>query len=198
MTQPNFSTVFIGLESPDEDVLAGANKFQNIRNPLLESVNNITRNGLTVLGSFIIGFDGEKPGMGKRITSFVKKTNIPIIMFNKLQPIPNTKLWDRLKVEGRLIEGKHGGNFITSEMNYIPSRPQSEIDEEFADVWDELYSPSNFLARSYNYYLTMRPTRDAMAKKQGIEVRQKRRATRQLTQGLAGLSQIIRLAWRRG
>ncbi len=198
MTQPNFATVFVGLESPDEDVLAGANKFQNIRNPLLESVNNITKNGLTVLGSFIIGFDGEKPGMGKRIASFVKETNIPIIMFNKLQPIPNTKLWDRLKAEGRLIENKIGGNFISSAMNYIPSRPESEIDREFTDAWDELYTPSNFLTRSYNYYLMMRPTRDAMARKQGIEVPKEPKKPVSLRRTLLDLSQIIRLSWRQG
>ncbi len=198
MTQPNFATVFVGLESPDEEVLAGANKFQNIRNPLLESVNNITKNGLTVLGSFIIGFDGEKPGMGKRIASFVKETNIPIIMFNKLQPIPNTKLWDRLKAEGRLIENKIGGNFISSSMNYIPSRPESEIDREFTDAWDELYTPSNFLTRSYNYYLMMRPTRDAMARKQGIEVPKEPKKPVSLRRTLLDLSQIIRLSWRQG
>jgi radical SAM superfamily enzyme YgiQ (UPF0313 family) len=198
MTQPNFATVFVGLESPDEDVLAGANKFQNIRNPLMESVNNITKNGLTVLGSFIIGFDGEKPGMGKRIASFVKETNIPIIMFNKLQPIPNTKLWDRLKAEGRLIEDKTGGNFISSAMNYIPSRPESEIDKEFTDVWDELYTPSTFLARSYNYYLTMRPTRRAMAEKQGKKVPKSVQEPPGLRRVLLDISQIVRLSWRQG
>ncbi|MGC8602218.1 MAG: B12-binding domain-containing radical SAM protein [Desulfomonilaceae bacterium] len=198
MTPPNFATVFVGLESPDEDVLAGANKFQNIRNPLLESVRNINRNGLTVLGSFIIGFDGEKPGMGKRITAFVNETNIPIIMFNKLQPIPNTKLWDRLKAEGRLLEGKDGGNFITSELNYIPSRPESEIDQEFIDVWDELYSHSNLLTRSYKYYLTMRPTRKAVAKKQGVKVPENRSERRGLRAILLDISQIVRLSWRQG
>ena len=198
MTQPNFATVFVGLESPDEDVLAGANKFQNIRNPLLESVNNITRNGLTVLGSFIIGFDGEKPGMGKRITAFVNETNIPIIMFNKLQPIPNTKLWDRLKAEGRLLEGKDGGNFITSDLNYIPSRPESEIDQEFREVWDELYNRSNFLTRAYKYYLSMRPTRKAGAKKQGIKVPEPPKESPDLRAMLLDVSQIVRLSWRQG
>ncbi|MGC8657948.1 MAG: B12-binding domain-containing radical SAM protein [Desulfomonilaceae bacterium] len=198
MTQPNFATVFVGLESPDEDVLAGANKFQNIRNPLLESVKNINRNGLTVLGSFIIGFDGEKPGMGERITAFVNEANIPIIMFNKLQPIPNTKLWDRLEAEGRLLKGKAGGNFITSDFNYIPSRPAEEIDHEFEEVWTELYSPSNFLTRAYNYYLTMRPTRKAMAKTTGEGIPGNPAVKPGLSTILLDISQLVRLSWRQG
>jgi len=167
MTEPNFSTVFVGLESPDEDVLAIANKFQNIRNPMLESVRNINKNGLTVLGSFIIGFDGERPGAGQRIASFVDIANIPVVMINKLQAAPNTKLWDRLKKEKRLCEQLGSGNSTIGKMNFLPSRPETDIDREFVALWDEVYDASNFLRRTYNYYLTMRPTRKAMAKLEG-------------------------------
>jgi hypothetical protein len=136
--------------------------------------------------------------MGKRIAAFVNETNIPIIMFNKLQPIPNTKLWDRLKAEGRLLEGKDGGNFITSDLNYIPSRPKWEIDQEFGEVWDELYNRSNFLLRAYKYYLSMRPTRKAGAKKQGIKVAELPKESRSLSATLLDMSQIVRLSWRQG
>ena len=83
-------------------------------------------------------------------------------------------------------------------MNYIPSRPESEIDKEFTDVWDELYNPSNFLTRSYNYYLTMRPTRDAIAKKQGIVVPKSVQEPQSLRRILLDLIHVIRLAWKRG
>ena len=55
MTSANFSTVFVGIESPDENVLMLNRKFQNVVNPLVESINNISRNGLSVIGSVIIG-----------------------------------------------------------------------------------------------------------------------------------------------
>lgn len=199
MTEPNFSTVFIGLESPDEDVLAIANKFQNIRNPLLESVKNINRNGITVLGSFIIGFDGEKPGAGKRIASFMDATNIPIAMFNKLQATPNTKLWDRLKSEGRLRENVGSGDSLGGDLNFVPLRSEFEIQREFMYLWDHVYDPSNFLKRTYNYYLTMRPTRKAMAKQQGLVIPLGQSQERPPLQRVVfDLNKLIRLSWRQG
>lgn len=48
MTDSNFASVFVGIESPDEDILNSVNKLQNIRNPLLESLRNLNRNGLNV------------------------------------------------------------------------------------------------------------------------------------------------------
>lgn len=199
MTEPNFSTVFIGLESPDEDVLAAANKFQNIRNPLLESVRNINKNGLTVLGSFIIGFDGEKSGAGKRIASFVDAANIPVVMINKLQAAPNTKLWDRLKMEGRLRDQLGSGNSTVGEFNYVPSRSEDEIEHEFVNLWNHVYDPSNFLTRTYNYYLTMRPTRKAMAKLRGVKVLKNGPHERPtVSRAILDVSRFIRLCWRQG
>ncbi len=198
MTEPNFSSVFVGIESPDEDVLAGAHKYQNIKNPLMESLLNINRNGLTVLGSFVIGFDGERTGAGKRISNFVKQTNIPIVMLNMLQAAPNTKLWDRLQSEGRLCDSKTTGNSTTNIMNFIPSRTESEIMEEFVSAWDEIYEPSNFLTRAYNYYLNMRPTRRASALKQGASRSLVPKHWRPLKQELRDVVNFVRISWRQG
>jgi radical SAM superfamily enzyme YgiQ (UPF0313 family) len=62
MTATNFGEVFIGIESPDEEILMANEKHQNVTNPLSESIDTITRNGLSVIGSFIIGFDNERKG----------------------------------------------------------------------------------------------------------------------------------------
>jgi hypothetical protein len=44
-------------------------------------------------------------------------------------------------------------------MNFEPSRPEAEIMQEYIDAWDYLYEPSRYLARTYRYYLAMRPAR---------------------------------------
>jgi len=167
MTAANFGEVFIGVESPDEDVLALNRKYPNIENPLVESLNNIVKNGLVILASFIIGFDGEKTGVDERICAFVEQTGIPFVMPNLLQAPPNTPLWQRLKREGRLIADRGTGDSTFTSLNYSPTRPESEIMKEYADAWEYLYEPSRYLARAYRYYLTMRPTRRAMAKAKG-------------------------------
>lgn len=163
MTEANLGEVFIGIESPDEDVLEASRKFHNIKNPLVESVNNMKKNGMTVMGSFIIGLDGEKKAAGERICAFVEETEMPTAMLGILQAPPNTALWDRLEREGRLRGdvGHDGGTF--SALNYDPDRPEAEIMQEYSDAWDYLYEPSRYLERAYRYYLSMRPTRSAQA-----------------------------------
>lgn len=168
MTAANFGFVFIGIESPDEDVLATAHKFHNIKNPLVESLDNITRNGLSVIGSFILGMDGEKSGTGERICSFVESTGLPLVMINTLQVPPQTSLWKRLTKENRLSVNRASGETTAAAMlNYIPLRPEADILNEHQKAWDYLYEPSRFFARNYRYHLTIRPTRAAQAKAAG-------------------------------
>ena len=60
-------------------------------------MTNISVNGLGVVPSFIMGFDQETKGAGDRICAFVEEHNLPAVMLNLLQALPNTALWDRLK-----------------------------------------------------------------------------------------------------
>ena len=163
LTEANLGKVFIGIESPDEKVLKASRKYHNIKNPLVESLNNIKQQGITVIGSFIIGLDGETKGAGERICAFMEQTAIPMAMLGILQAAPHTSLWHRLEREGRLRRdvGDDLGTF--SPLNYDPDRPEADIMQEYVDAWDYLYEPSRYLARAYRYYLAMRPTRRAMA-----------------------------------
>ena len=163
MTAANFDKVFIGIESPDENVLQISHKFHNIKNPLVESLQNIQRNGLDVVGSFIIGLDGEKKGAGERICAFIEQTAIPMAMLGVLQAAPHTRLWHRLEREGRLRQdtGDDLGTF--SAMNFEPDRSEADIMQEYVDAWDYLYEPSRYLARAYRCFLAMRPAPRAQA-----------------------------------
>ncbi len=198
MTEANFNTVFLGLESPDEKVLSLTRKLQNIRNPLLESVGNINANGLSIVASFVIGFDGEQKGAGERICDFVDSAGIPMVALNVLHALPNTRLWHRLKQEGRLLETKTTGDTTGSRPNFIPSRPESEILAEYLAVWDHLYEPSRYLERAYRFFLKMRPTRAAMgiAKPALASVQQIARPT--FWEIMQDLYRFLRLSWKQG
>jgi radical SAM superfamily enzyme YgiQ (UPF0313 family) len=163
MTAANLREVFIGIESPDENVLHTSHKYHNIKNPLIESLHTLKKKGMEVIGSFIIGLDGETKGAGERICAFVEQTEIPVTMLGVLQAAPHTKLWHRLEREGRL-RGDVGDDLGTfSALNYEPDRPEIDIMQEYVEAWDYLYEPSRYLARTYRYYLAMRPSRPPQA-----------------------------------
>ncbi|BAZ49868.1 radical SAM domain-containing protein [Nostoc sp. NIES-4103] len=154
MVECNFNSVFMGIETPDEDSLHLTKKFQNMRNPLVEAVDIITRAGLCPMAGFIVGFDGEKSGAGARIIEFVKQTAIPEAFFTMLQALPNTALWHRLEKEGRLVS-KDGNINQTTVVNFIPTRPIEEIVSEYIEAFWELYDPECYLERSYRCFLKM-------------------------------------------
>ena len=154
MVDCSFKKVFLGIETPDEDSLALTQKFQNTRDPLSESVDKITKAGLQVMAGFIIGFDGEKPGAGARIVSFVEQTAIPMAMFSMLQALPNTALWHRLEKEGRLLA--RGANINqTTLMNFVPTRPIEDIAQEYIDSFWQLYEPERYLDRALRYFMKL-------------------------------------------
>ena len=152
MVDCNFYSVFVGIESPDEESLQVTKKFQNLRDPLLESIDTIITSGLQVMGGFIIGFDGEKSGVGDRIVRFAQEAGIHIAMFGILHGFPNTALRERLKREGRLLEGDmHGDGSVL--MNYIPTRPIEEIAQEYTQGLWQLYEPKNYLERQFKFIM---------------------------------------------
>jgi radical SAM superfamily enzyme YgiQ (UPF0313 family) len=154
MLDCNFAAVFLGIETPDEDSLQLTKKFQNVRSPLIDTVDAITRSGLRVIAGFIIGFDDEKPGAGQRIVQFAEATGIPTTTFAMLQALPNTALWHRLEREGRL-RAQSGNINQTTLMNFVPTRPVEDIAREYVEAFWQLYEPTQYLNRVYRYFLKL-------------------------------------------
>jgi len=179
MVEAGFYSVFLGIETPDQDSLEMTRKQQNTRNSLLQACRKINQAGLLIYAGFIIGFDGERTGAGERIQAFVEQTNIPQPMLGILQAIPNTALWDRLKQEKRLDE-----NVALSDqnnlMNFVPTRPLCEIAQEYVEgIW-KLYEPSSYFRRSFEQCLNL-----------GLQPKQRQKMKFPLGKGLRIVSQII-------
>ncbi|MBX9253877.1 B12-binding domain-containing radical SAM protein [Desmonostoc muscorum CCALA 125] len=160
MVQAGFRMVFMGIETPDVESLAVANKEQNTRQSLSESCYKITRAGLQIMSGFIIGFDGEKKAAGQRIQTFVEETGIPQAHLGLLQALPNTAMWNRLKQEGRLKEGSM--DFMGSQkglMNFVPTRPLEEVIREYIETFWNLYEPMLYLKRTFYHFNLMQGKR---------------------------------------
>jgi radical SAM superfamily enzyme YgiQ (UPF0313 family) len=96
--------VFIGFESLSPEGLQEIGKKFNLlkdRNFCI-SVRRIQRHKILVAGSFIIGLDIDKPGIGKRIAEVAGRYGVDHLNALFLTPLPGTKLWDQLKSEDRI------------------------------------------------------------------------------------------------
>ncbi|MFW6127069.1 MAG: B12-binding domain-containing radical SAM protein, partial [Thermodesulfobacteriota bacterium] len=207
LTEANFNYIFTGVESPDEEVLQRAHKLQNVANPLAETLGAINANGLTLIASFILGLDGETRGAGDRIVDFVEDVSIPVVMFNMLFPLMKTRLWHRLRQEGRLREellqgwiDRHVPEMeYYSQMFFEPSRPEEEIVSEYFRMVDRLYEPRAFFARAYRSILAMRPTRAAQASANGRPLPPAApRAPKNPGEHFLDIQRLLNLIWKQG
>ncbi len=105
MREAAFTTVFCGIETPEEEALEAMHKKQNLRRPLLEAVQTLNSYGLEVVSGIIIGLDTDTPETGRRILQFIEASRIPLLTINILHALPKTPLWDRLEAADRLVDG---------------------------------------------------------------------------------------------
>jgi radical SAM superfamily enzyme YgiQ (UPF0313 family) len=96
--------VFIGFESTTPEGLRGiGRKFDLLKGrDLRADVRRIQRHGMMVAGSFIMGLDIDKPGVGKRIADAASQYGTDTINVGFLTPLPGTRLWDLMKTEERI------------------------------------------------------------------------------------------------
>jgi radical SAM superfamily enzyme YgiQ (UPF0313 family) len=166
MVACNFKGVFLGIETPDEKSLVLIKKKQNLFMPITESLATINRAGLSVIAGMMIGIDGEKKNAGQRIVDFMNEMAIPITNFGILQALPTTALWDRLENEKRLLS-KTGDGMSTKPMNFIPTRPASEIIQEYIDANWQLYEHKSYLGRVFEHCMQVTIITNGSLKKLG-------------------------------
>ena len=96
--------VFIGFESPSPEGLRELGKKFNLLKgrDFRASVRRIQRHRILVAGSFIIGLDVDKPGIGQWIAETASRFGVDQLNALFLTPLPGTHLWDQMKSEDRI------------------------------------------------------------------------------------------------
>ncbi len=155
MSRAGFNTVFIGIESPAEESLIECNKNQNRRRNMEEDIKRIQRSGMQVQGGFIIGFDSDTPSIFQRQIEFIQNSGIVTAMVGLLQAPIGTRLYERLKSEGRLLNAFSGDN-VDGSTNIIPKMKLDVLKNGYRAVVNYLYAPKNYYARVRTFLMEYR------------------------------------------
>jgi radical SAM superfamily enzyme YgiQ (UPF0313 family) len=146
MVKSGFSSVFVGIETPDEDSLKECSKFQNNNRDLIESVHKIQNRGIVVMGGFIVGFDNDKPSIFQRQIDFIQHSGIISAMVGLLNAPPKTKLYKRLLKENRIISNFSGNNTDLA-INFIPKMSLEDLKHGYQNLIKGIYSSKPYYHR---------------------------------------------------
>jgi radical SAM superfamily enzyme YgiQ (UPF0313 family) len=156
MTQAGFDTVFVGIETPNEGSLTECSKNQNKGRDLVESVKQLQRAGLQVQGGFIVGFDNDPPSIFQQQIDFIQKSGIVTAMVGLLQAPPGTRLFERMRKEGRLVNEMSGDN-VDGSTNIIPMMGLEALQEGYRKLLAQIYAPKAYYERVLTFLREYQP-----------------------------------------
>ena len=149
MTRSGFTSVFVGIESPDMITLRATNKSMNLACDMNAAIEKIQRAGIEVMGGFILGFDTDTEDVFDRQLDFIRDNGIVQSMVGLLTAMPHTDLYKRLEREGRLLEENPcRGDNVDAALNFIPRMPAKQLIEGYRRLIAETYAPRNYFARA--------------------------------------------------
>ena len=150
MVNAGFNSVFIGIETPNDESLTECNKQQNKNRDLIGNIKLIQRSGLQVQGGFIVGFDSDTPSIFKRQIEFIQKSGVVTAMVGILNAPPGTKLYERMRKEGRLI-GLFSGDNVDGTTNIIPKMGLDTLRDGYRNMIQHIYSPKYYYERAVTF-----------------------------------------------
>lgn len=111
--------MFVGFESLNQESLTAMGKVTNQASQFLDQAKAFRDNGIGILGSFVLGSDGDTPAIFEPILRFCEAARIEAAIFPILTPYPGTKVRERLEQEGR-ITSNDWRDYDMGHVNYIP------------------------------------------------------------------------------
>jgi len=99
-----------------------------------------------VQGGFIVGFDHDSPSIFQRQIDFIQKSGIVTAMVGLLQAPPGTRLYERMKKEGRLCAESSGDN-VDGTTNIVPAMSIDVLREGYRRILDHIYAPAPYYKR---------------------------------------------------
>ncbi len=126
--------MFIGFESLNQESLVAMGKVTNKAAQYLEYANLFREHGIGILGSFVMGCDGDTPAVFEQTLRFCEAARLEAAIFPILTPYPGTKVRRRLEEEGRIFNN----NWRDYDMEHVTFQPRGMSAQELQDGYDQL------------------------------------------------------------
>jgi len=162
MAESGCQQVLVGFESPSKRSLDGIDRgnWKSKRRDTYEHfIAAVQSRGVTVNGCFILGLDSDTPEVFEEIADFVKHTGLLETQVTVLTPFPGTRLYDRLKAEGRLLQDEYWDRCTLFDVNFVPRHMSvEELETGMRWLFEQLYSQEE-QQRRRRHFMELQKTR---------------------------------------
>lgn len=139
MAEAGCRFIVLGLESVNPESIKETKKLQNKADFYYEAIQRINKAGIQVYGSFIVGFDNDTLEEFNNIYDFAIQVNLSYVMISLLGTHEGTDLHERMKKEGRLVQGS--AQFTGGMFPVLHYQNMSQIDlfDKYYEILTRLY-----------------------------------------------------------
>lgn len=149
MVRSGCEGLLIGFESFGQQNLNTVGKRCNQVQRYRESVQTLHKNGVTVLGCFMLGFDHDTPASLRQMPELVDDIGIDVARYAIVTPFPGTPLFQRLKKEGRIFT-EDWSLYDSGHVVFRPRQMSPEtLQQAYYDVWRKTYRLPRILKRFF-------------------------------------------------
>jgi len=141
------TNVFVGIETPSAESLAGSGKQQNLKSNVLRDVALLHGYGVDVAAGIVVGFDDDDLSIFRRQVNFLQELSIPVAFAGMLLAPDGTALKERLIKEGRYIYDDDIKDH-TCDTNVVPRHMTvDQLRNGYFWMMNQFYDERNFLQR---------------------------------------------------
>jgi radical SAM superfamily enzyme YgiQ (UPF0313 family) len=139
--------VFVGLESLTDQNLSDANKKTAKTADYARRVRMLHDHGIQVNGSFVLGFDHDRPDVFRSTAQWIEDNRLECATFHILTPYPATPLFRQMEAEGRLLH-RDWDLYDTAHAVFRPKHmTPEELEAGYGWIYRRLFSHASIWAR---------------------------------------------------
>lgn len=139
--------VFVGFESLNAGNLSDAKKRTPAPEDYSRRVALLHRFGIQVNGSFVLGFDHDRPDVFERTVDWIEANRLECATFHILTPYPGTPFFRQLESERRILH-RDWNQYDTAHVVFQPKHMScEELDRGYAWCYDRLFSHASIWKR---------------------------------------------------
>jgi radical SAM superfamily enzyme YgiQ (UPF0313 family) len=139
--------VFVGFESLHNDNIVDSHKKSPRTEDYARRVEILHRHGIQVNGSFVLGFDHDRPDVFEKTAEWIEANRLECATFHILTPYPGTPLFEQMQAEGRLLH-RDWTQYDTGHVVFQPKHMTAEqLAQGYAWCYRRLFSHASIWRR---------------------------------------------------